>query len=878
MTKSLNNVILNISLALFFTTSCSTTLNINNTSILKLNDKKTFGIKSSNFVQNTDLTYNGTWTENESIHELSGEKITVDNTDTSLTYIGNWLTYNNNLTSNSNYSYIHSALNQKADDISQDITYTKNNWLKYSLFTYNDVNYSFQTINHDNLSNNYFGTWLTWNNFKYSHSTNAEINIPFNGTNIQVFQLKSPLEGDCEISVVDENNNVERTMTVSLNNPSATQVNKIVINGLKNGNHTLKIKRLSGRLNFMQARVYPSIEYKFNGDNITYNAFKANNCGKVAVTIDNNPNNTQIIDLYNYTTEYSNVFSASYLESGEHTITIDSLGEKNSNSSGYRITLNEFKTLASVKGEFTGQFLNLKLVGTPNSGKADLYIDGIYNQTIDMYSNESSYYSVNINGLENKSHTFELKAKNEKNSLSTGTRINFDGYTTNKASYTFTGTGIAYFANKKNNQGMVDIWIDGNKYGTYDLYSETPQNVAEIVNITGLTNQTHTIEFIPSGIKKASSRGYNINIDYLIVDNSLPKKVLWYGYDGTTNHIYLANSDKSGGIVKLSSTTNDNWSPVISTNGSKAVWQGNYNIYVKDLYNHNEPIKLSTTTTNNGLPQISADGSKVVWSGRNEDTGWDIYIANTDGSGTPIKLSTTTSGNIYSQISADGTKVVWNGSNENLEEDIYITNSDGSSLPTKLSTTSRYNSSPRINANGSKVVWIGDNGEGEFHVYLYDLSTSSHPVKLSNLKYNFDPQISADGSKVVWCGNDETTTHIYLKDLNNNSLPIQLSSTSNSNLYPQISADGSKVVWSGYDGTGWHIYVANTDGLTPPIKLSKSGYNYNPQISADGSKVVWSGDDGTGWHIYVANTDGLTLPVKLSTDNIYNNSLPQISN
>ncbi|GIW22672.1 MAG: hypothetical protein KatS3mg068_1679 [Candidatus Sericytochromatia bacterium] len=84
------------------------------------------------------------------------------------------------------------------------------------------------------------------------------------------------------------------------------------------------------------------------------------------------------------------------LGSGEHTITIDPLEQRNPSSSGFRFSVNEFKARPAVRGTFTGDYLNLKLVKLSNYGKADLYIDGVWNQEIDLYNPSTQFFDLEI--------------------------------------------------------------------------------------------------------------------------------------------------------------------------------------------------------------------------------------------------------------------------------------------------------------------------------------------------------------------------------------------------------------------------------------------------------------------------------------------------
>jgi hypothetical protein len=174
-----------------------------------------------------------------------------------------------------------------------------------------------------------------------------------------------------------------------------------------------------------------------------------------------------------------------------------------------------------------GDFLNLKLVGTPNSGEAGLYVDGNFIANLDMYSASSSFYSKSFEGFGQGQHTFELRATNTKNNNSSGTRINFDGFTTDRALYNLNVTGpnygvITYFADKDKRYGIAEVFLNGVHQGNFDLYSSTPQGSQQIVAFSNLTPGMYKLEIIPRGRKNSNSNvpapaGHYINVDFLEV-------------------------------------------------------------------------------------------------------------------------------------------------------------------------------------------------------------------------------------------------------------------------------------------------------------------------------------------------------------------------
>jgi hypothetical protein len=287
--------------------------------------------------------------------------------------------------------------------------------------------------------------------------------------------------------------------------------------------------------------------------------------------------------------EYTN------LSNTEHRITIEGTNDKNSLSKGYTINFDRYEknsltSIPSVEGTFEivkgynngggGGFeemslktksvvidpepspvviennLSLKVVKSPNLGLVDLYIDDVFNQTIDLYNPTIKYETINVDmtnintfsvkdiktddlddenlyhfGVNTMStssydcydvyscnptittHRFKLVAKNEKNILSSGMGITFDSADFSHSRYAFSGTGVDYIATKKSDQGLVNLYLDGKLYKTIDLYSNENKYMQVVESIRGLEPKEHVIHLKPSGKKNISSSGYQVNVD-----------------------------------------------------------------------------------------------------------------------------------------------------------------------------------------------------------------------------------------------------------------------------------------------------------------------------------------------------------------------------
>ncbi len=215
---------------------------------------------------------------------------------------------------------------------------------------------------------------------------------------------------------------------------------------------------------------------------------------------------------------------------------------------GYRVskTANDKATY-----KFTGTSIKWVTRRGPDMGKAQVLIDGVNKGTFDLYSPTVAWQVApkTFTGLKNKSHTIVVKvlgAKNIKASdknvvvdrfiVGTATAeddalaVQYNAWTgamdthasggsyrsskTNGASarLTFNGTSISWITARGPAYGKADVYIDGKKKGTYDLYQATP-GWQTVMSFNGLSAGAHTIEVRTLGTKRAISKGTTVIVD-----------------------------------------------------------------------------------------------------------------------------------------------------------------------------------------------------------------------------------------------------------------------------------------------------------------------------------------------------------------------------
>ncbi|MGI3779836.1 MAG: hypothetical protein ACRYG2_03585, partial [Janthinobacterium lividum] len=84
------------------------------------------------------------------------------------------------------------------------------------------------------------------------------------------------------------------------------------------------------------------------------------------------------------------------------------------------------------------------------------------------------------------------------------------------AELSFKTSGIRWITRKNSYSGIVDVYLDGVKKTTVDLYSATTKTQQVAYEVTGLPETTHTIRVVRTGTKNVSSSSANIQLDAFV--------------------------------------------------------------------------------------------------------------------------------------------------------------------------------------------------------------------------------------------------------------------------------------------------------------------------------------------------------------------------
>jgi hypothetical protein len=125
--------------------------------------------------------------------------------------------------------------------------------------------------------------------------------------------------------------------------------------------------------------------------------------------------------------------------------------------------------------------------------------------------------SVRADGVQETAASYTGTWKNPWLSGSYGGKVKFSNTGRDYAEFTFDGTGIALVSTRDYNRGKAEIWIDGAKVRTVDLYDwwTTTKQLVFVKN--GLEAGTHTLMIRVTGTKNSWSDGTRVDIDGFVV-------------------------------------------------------------------------------------------------------------------------------------------------------------------------------------------------------------------------------------------------------------------------------------------------------------------------------------------------------------------------
>jgi beta-galactosidase GanA len=140
----------------------------------------------------------------------------------------------------------------------------------------------------------------------------------------------------------------------------------------------------------------------------------------------------------------------------------------------------------------------------------------------------------------------------------------FSGTAGDSASVDFTGTGVKWISNLDGNHGTADVYLDGTKVRTVDLYSATKQNQYVAYQASGLAAGPHTLKIVATGAKNPAASGAFVTIDAVDVTTGTASTAPVYtvpqqpgtaiSLNGRQSKIIVADYDLGGNQLQYSTS------------------------------------------------------------------------------------------------------------------------------------------------------------------------------------------------------------------------------------------------------------------------------------------------------------------------------------
>jgi hypothetical protein len=208
---------------------------------------------------------------------------------------------------------------------------------------------------------------------------------------------------------------------------------------------------------------------------------------------------------------------------------------------------------------FTGTTVHWVGRRAPNLGIARVYLDGVFQATVDTYSPlriQTVVYTatglepaqhrleVEVTGLRNTNSTdhgivvdaFDVGSRLEENDVAvtytgtwgfdftdqnwSGTSLNMGSGTVSRsatpgarAEFSFSGTSVSWIGYRASSVGIADVYLDGAFAARIDLYSPTEQVQAAVFTASGLTPGTHILRIEITGERNPASTNARVMID-----------------------------------------------------------------------------------------------------------------------------------------------------------------------------------------------------------------------------------------------------------------------------------------------------------------------------------------------------------------------------
>jgi Tol biopolymer transport system component len=226
--------------------------------------------------------------------------------------------------------------------------------------------------------------------------------------------------------------------------------------------------------------------------------------------------------------------------------------------------------------------------------------------------------------------------------------------------------------------------------------------------------------------------------------------------------IYIGPCDGGCGRVTRHPATDVH--PAPSPDGARIAFQsdrdGNWEIYLIDITQSDDPVRLTDDPAADTRPTWSPDGSRIAFaSERGGDR--DIYVMDVDGSAPETRLTDLGSSANDPAWSPDGSRIAFSTVDETGFRQIYAVSADGT-VTEALTDAALPSHSPAWSPDGEMIAFSRQDA-------IWTMSSDgTNPILFAQVEETFldHPNWSPDGTTIFFdltAGPDETTEGIYSK-------------------------------------------------------------------------------------------------------------------
>jgi len=677
-----------------------------------------------------------------------------------------------------------------------------------------------------------------------------------------------------------------------------------------------------------------SIEFNFYGTNIHIYQVQGPSRGICNIKIYDSLNNlVKDFTIDNYKPKwFNNIVSFKALKMGTYKVVITGNGKNPSSSD----TVYDFdKALIYPSIEYTFNHTNIEIFSFSrnNCGNADISVDGINTQRLDLYNSFNILKSIRqIVGLTNTNHTLTIEATNQKNTLSSGNAINLNLLRMYpEVQGTFNGTELVIGGIKDSSYGQANLYIDNVGIDTnpntpevdlVDYYTSGPRTLSQVAYVTGLSNSSHKFSLLCKYKKNASSSGYVINIDYIATElptvsytfntqgfyilgkagNTQGKMIVEVtGLDPIVVDLYNSTNVYQDNLLQIGGLGNSTKTIKIRPAFEKNTLSTGYEINIDAL------VLISEPKINSVVPEMVSPNDTVYIVGNNfsnNNLENKVYFNGPDNN--PIQATVISSEDtlikaiVPTNAKTGKVAVETPGGYVISSNDIFIKKNIPSNIITNVSSTSSssLNAKITVNSEGNPyIVWedksTSNNVTDNFYTQ-WDVTTwSNNLVNITNMSSSninsLRPSIATDwaGNRHMVCVYGNTIYYAQSQNGIDWSYPlIVVASTSSTNVTPKISVSAKRihVVW---EELGEIIYTNSSSGSgwsTPENISNTSSTSRNPAIIGgprDIPYIVWeevNPSTGISKILYTRKVNGLwSTPFEVSQDSTKLAANPSIS-